>query len=297
MKLLEHAGGEGQEALRFVKMHGCGNDYLYFDCFSNPFEATAELCGRLCDRHKGVGADGLVLIGPSGCADARMRMYNRDGSEGKMCGNAVRCVGKLLYESGIAPRERVTVETRSGVKTLTLLLEGGEVRGAAVEMGAPEWEPSKIPADVPGPRAVSVPLSVGGTAYQATLVSMGNPHCVVFCGDPNALPLQKLGPLFERHPDFPEGVNTEFVRVVGWNELLMRVWERGSGETLACGTGACAAAAAAVENGFCTGDEEVLVHLRGGDLRIRVTDEMITMTGNAVRVFEGVIKGWRNISL
>ena len=285
------------DALPFVKMHGCGNDYLYFDCFSREIPASRDFCERLCDRHKGIGADGIVLVGPSGRADAEMRMYNRDGSEGMMCGNAIRCVGKLLYDSGMVPREVVAIGTKSGVKTLELLVSDGEVSGAAVDMGAPEWAPARIPAAFSGERAVSVPFSAAGAEWKVTLVSMGNPHCVVFCGDPDAAPLEIIGPAFERHAAFPEGINAEFVQIAGKNEIRMRVWERGSGETLACGTGACAAAAAAVENGFCRKNEEILVHLRGGELSVRVTDQTVKMTGNAVRVFEGVIEGWQNISL
>ncbi|MDD3242445.1 MAG: diaminopimelate epimerase [Eubacteriales bacterium] len=274
----------------FVKMQGCGNDYIYFNCFRTPIAQPEELSVRLSDRHFGIGGDGIILICPSQHADLRMRMFNADGSEGKMCGNAIRCVGKYAYETGLVPREKIDVETLSGTKHLSLHLLQGSVQGVTVDMGAAIWSPQEIPANFPGERAVKVPLSVGGVEYCVTCVSMGNPHCVVFGGDPYALPLEQIGPLFERHSAFPEQVNTEFVQVLAPNVLKMRVWERGSGETWACGTGACAVTAAAVANGLCEEDTDITVKLRGGDLVIRYTTDTVWMTGEAKITFEGEVE-------
>ncbi len=275
--------------LPFTKMHGCGNDYIYINCLQRQLSNPAGLSKRLSDRHFGVGGDGLVLICPSQTADARMRMFNADGSEGSMCGNAIRCVGKYLYDNGLVRGEQITVETKSGVKTLRLFIQDGEAARVRVDMGPAEFSPARIPVALEGARIVNRPVRIGGEAYAITCVSMGNPHCVVFCDDPYRLDLEKTGPVFENSPLFPERVNTEFVRVIDQNTLQMRVWERGSGETWACGTGACAAAAAAVENGVCPKDADITVRLRGGDLSIRVTGETIWMTGGAVKVFEGVV--------
>ena len=220
-----------------------------------------------------------------------MRMFNADGSEGKMCGNGVRCVGKYVYDSGIARKETITIETLSGIKTLRMQVEGGRAVAATVDMGAPVLTPKEIPADFPGERAVSVPLTVDGKEYKVTCVSMGNPHAVVFIDfDPMELDLPKIGPLFEHHPAFPEGVNTEFIQQLDEKTLKMRVWERGSGETWACGTGTCASVVAAVLNGRCRMGEDVLVHLRGGDLVIRYTEETVYMTGPAVTAFTGSVE-------
>ncbi len=278
--------------LSFTKMQGCGNNYLYFNCFDQTVSDPAALAVRLSDVHFGVGSDGVILICPSDVADAKMRIFNADGSEGKMCGNGIRCVGKYLYDHGLVDgRTQITVDTLSGIKYLTLYPEGGEVRSVRVDMGAAILTPSEIPCTFPGERAVAVPLTVGDETYAATCVSMGNPHCVIFCEDDiDALDLPCIGPDFEHHPAFPERVNTEFINVLGTHELKMRVWERGSGETWACGTGTCAAAVAAVLNGFCPKNEDILVHLRGGDLTIRYTDETVWMTGPAVAVFEGTVE-------
>ena len=273
--------------LRFTKMHGCGNDYVYVNCFEQEVQDPVALSIVISDRHFGVGGDGLVLICPSAVADAKMRMFNADGSEGKMCGNAIRCVGKYLYDHHMVDKTTVTVETLSGIKSLELFLKDGLVDSARVNMGSAILEPSKIPVNLPGDRVVAVPVSIGGTDYSITCVSMGNPHCVVFGGDPYRLDLEKIGPAFERAPLFPQQVNTEFVQVLDNRTLRMRVWERGSGETWACGTGACAAAVAAVLNGFCPKGEDIRVCLRGGDLTVRYTDEAVYMTGEAVRVFDG----------
>ncbi len=273
--------------LRFTKMHGCGNDYVYVNCFEEEVKDPVSLSIAISDRHFGVGGDGLVLICPSDRADAKMRMFNADGSEGKMCGNAIRCVGKYLYDHGIVRKTTVTIETLSGIKTLELFLKDGKVDSAQVNMGPAILIPSEIPVNLPGEQAVAVPVKIAGEEHTITCVSMGNPHCIVFGGDPYELNLPKIGPLFENDPLFPERVNTEFIEVLDDHTLNMRVWERGSGETWACGTGACAAAVAAVLNGFCKKGKDISVRLRGGELTIRYTDEAVFMTGKATEVFHG----------
>lgn len=277
--------------LKFTKMHGCGNCYLYFNCFEQQIDDPAALAVELSDIHFGVGSDGIILICPSDKADARMRMFNADGSEGKMCGNGIRCVGKYLYEHGlVGNRTEITVDTLSGIKALRLTVENGEVTGVRVNMGAPILEPAQIPARFDESPAVRVPLIIDEKLYRVTAVSMGNPHCVTFLKeDVDSLDLEKLGPKFEHHPAFPERVNTEFLNVVGENELKMRVWERGSGETWACGTGACASAVASVLCGLCDRSKPILLHLRGGDLTIEYAEDAVYMTGPAANVFEGVV--------
>lgn len=275
---------------KFWKMHGIGNDYIYFDCFDWQPDDPAALAVKLSDRHFSVGGDGVVLIMRSAVADARMRMFNADGSEGKMCGNAIRCIGKFLYEIKGMQRPVLKVETLSGIKTLSVNAENGVVRSVRVDMGAAELRPSRIPARFEGERAVNVPLVAEGKEYRVTCVSMGNPHCVTFVDDPYSVDLEKTGPAFEHHAAFPERVNTEFVRVDGRNELTMRVWERGSGETWACGTGACAVATAGVLNGFCDAGAEITVHLRGGDLSVSYTPEAVYMTGPAAFAFTGEVE-------
>ena len=273
-----------------AKMEGCGNDYIYFDCMDLEIENPEGLSVRLSDRHQGIGGDGVVMILPSDVADARMRMFNLDGSEGRMCGNAIRCVGKYLVDHGIVPKLELTVETLSGIKTLQLHKINGEVRLATVDMGPAELRPPLIPVKLSGDKVVGRPVSIAGEEHAITCVSMGNPHCVVFGGNPDALDLERIGPRFENDPLFPERVNTEFIQVIDRHTLKMRVWERGSGETWACGTGACAAAVAAVENGYCDKNTDITVKLRGGDLVIRVTDETVTLTGGARTVFEGIVE-------
>ena len=268
-------------------MHGIGNDYIYFDCFDWFPADPGAVAKRLSDRHFSVGGDGVVFICRSEVADAKMRMFNADGSEGKMCGNAIRCIGKFLYEVKGMKKDVLTVETLSGIKTLALTVENAIVVSVRVDMGAAELCPARIPANFPGDRAVDVPLEVAGKQYRVTCVSMGNPHCVTFVSDPYAVDLEKLGPLFEHDGHFPERVNTEFVRVDGKNELTMRVWERGSGETWACGTGACATAVAACLMGYCEENADIKLHLRGGDLTIRVTPQAVYMTGPAAFAFKG----------
>ena len=271
-------------------MHGIGNDYIYFDCMKSELENPGELSKRLSDRHFSIGGDGVILLCRSDVADVKMRMFNTDGSEGKMCGNGIRCVGKLAHDLGYVKGDTCTVETLSGVKTLELNLDSsGKVSAARVNMGAAIFDGEKIPSTFKGEKIISQPLEVDGVTYNVTLVSMGNPHCVVFVDNPNTMNLEAIGPKFENHPAFPERVNTEFVRLIGKNHLRMRVWERGSGETLACGTGACASAVAAVLNGLCDRDDDITVSLLGGDLTIKWTDETVFMYGAATLSFIGDI--------
>lgn len=276
--------------LSFTKMHGCGNDYIYFNCFEQEIANPEQLSMAVSDRHFGIGGDGIVLICPSEVADAKMRMFNIDGSEGKMCGNAIRCVGKYLSDHGMVQKDRLDIETLSGIKHLVLYKgEDGLVEKVRVDMGKAELVPAKIPVKFDGDRAIDVPLTVDGQTYQVSCVSMGNPHCVLFVDDVDSLELEKIGPSFENHERFPDRINTEFIRRIDETTLQMRVWERGSGETWACGTGTCAAVVAACENGFCPKGQDVLVHLRGGDLIINYTDETVYMTGSATSVFDGTI--------
>lgn len=274
----------------FYKLHGIGNDYIYFDCMEEPLRNPGALAVRLSDRRFSVGGDGVITVEPSDKADAFMHIYNADGSEGKMCGNGIRCVGKFLYEIKKIQKEVLTVETLAGVKTLHITAKNGEVLQVSVDMGAAELAPSAIPATFEGEKIIAQPLEVEGEEYEITCVSMGNPHCVVFVNDPYDIDIERVGSAFENDIHFPERVNTEFVKYVGRNELLMRVWERGSGETWACGTGACAAAVAAVLNDYCEEGEEITVHLRGGDLVIVYEDGNVTMTGPASFAFTGTVR-------
>ena len=276
--------------LKFTKMHGCGNDYVYFDCFSQNIEDPEALSIGLSDRHKGVGGDGIIMVCPSDIADGRMRIFNADGSEAMMCGNGIRCVAKFLYDTGLAHKKHLEIDTLSGVKYCDIIEKNGEAVAVTVDMGRAELVPGRIPVSLPGERIVGETVSVAGGEYEVTCVSMGNPHCVLFGGDPMELDLETVGPRFEKDPIFPQGVNTEFIEVIDSHTLKMRVWERGSGETMACGTGACAAAVAACLNGYCKMGEDITVHLRGGDLVINYTDERVRMTGEAVKVFDGEIE-------
>lgn len=240
-------------------------------------------------RRTSVGSDGLILICPSDTADAKMRMFNMDRSEGKMCGNGIRCVGKYLYDNGIAKKDVITVETLSGVKTIKIEAKNGKAEFITVDMGKPVLTPRDIPVIFDGERMVNEPIKTAGKEYRITAVSMGNPHAVVFCGDVQGLDLEKIGPAFENAPIFPERVNTEFIRVISGTELEMRVWERGSGETFACGTGACAAVVAAVLNGHCKRGEEITVRLKCGDLMITYAENShVYMRGAAEKVYDGV---------
>ncbi|MBQ3880247.1 MAG: diaminopimelate epimerase, partial [Oscillospiraceae bacterium] len=276
-----------QQKVRFAKMQSDGNDGIYIENFDDSISCPESLCVNLCALHYGIGADNFVLIERSAVADARMRIFNRDGSEGEIAGNSIRCVAKYLYDKGYVRSEFLSIETRSGVHHLRLFIRDGKVSSVRVDMGKAELETKAIPALADAPRMVSYPLEVGGQEYAVTCVSVGNPHCVVFSDSIDALDLAAIGPQFEYHPIFPERVNTEFVRVVNRTTLRLRVWERGSGETLACGTGACAAVVAAVENGLCDKDADITVKLRGGDLTVRYSDARVTLTGSAELVFEG----------
>lgn len=275
---------------KFWKLHGIGNDYLYFDCFEEALPNPERVAVKLSERRFSVGGDGIILVGKSDVADASMRIFNADGSEGKMCGNGVRCVGKFLYDIKNIKKDVLTVETLSGIKTLAVTARDGKLVSARVDMGKAELAPEKIPALFDGESVINRPLSVGGKEYRVTCVSMGNPHCVTFVEDPYALDLERIGDKFERNAVFPERTNTEFVRIDKRNEITMRVWERGSGETWACGTGACAAAVASVLNGYCDKGEDILVHLRGGDLTVCYTDETVFMTGGAELSFIGEVE-------
>lgn len=276
--------------LCFTKMHGCGNDYIYFNCVGDSIENPEKLAVRLSDRHKGIGGDGIVLICPSELADAKMRMFNIDGSEGKMCGNAIRCVAKYLWDREMVRKEEIHIETLSGIKTCWVHAVEGLADTVTVDMGSAVLAPAKIPVNLAGDVIVRRNTEVAGGIYDITCVSMGNPHCIVFGEDPDGLDLESLGPAFEHDPLFPERVNTEFVQVLGPNTLKMRVWERGSGETMACGTGACASAVAAVLCGSCKMGADIVVRLRGGDLVVNYTEDRVLMTGEAREIFEGSVE-------
>lgn len=274
--------------MKFTKMQGLGNDYVYVNCFKEKIENPSELAVRISDRHFGVGSDGLIMINPSDKADFEMEMYNADGSRGEMCGNGIRCVAKYVYDYGLTDKTSISVETLGGIKYLDLTVEDGKVSLVKVDMGRPELEPSRIPVVAEGDRAVDEPITVDGKEYRMTCVSMGNPHAVVYVDcDVKELPLEEIGPGFEHHERFPKRVNTEFVRVLDRKTVEMRVWERGSGETLACGTGACAVAVSSALNGLT--EDAVTVKLLGGDLRIQWDRERDTvyMTGPAAVVFDG----------
>ncbi len=274
--------------LKFTKMHGIGNDYIYFNCFKEKIDDPEALAIRLSDRHFGVGGDGIIMIMPSEAADFRMRMFNADGSEGKMCGNATRCIGKYVYDRGLTDKTDITLETLSGIKKLHLSVKDGAVETVSVDMGKAVLDAPKIPVLAKTPRVIGEPVHIAGGEPTITCVSMGNPHCVVFTDGIDDMPLEQIGPKFENDPIFPERVNAEFVEAVDAKTLRMRVWERGSGETWACGTGACAVCVAAVENGISPRDTDITVKLRGGDLTINYhSDGTVIMTGPATFVFDG----------
>ncbi len=275
--------------MEFTKMQGIGNDYIYINCFKEKVKNPAELSVRLSDRHFGIGSDGIILIKPSSKADCEMDIYNADGSRAMMCGNGIRCVGKYVYDRGICRKNPLRVDTQSGVKTLYLNIKDAAVQSVRVDMGAPILNPAEIPVKLPGERAVDVPYSVNGKEERITCVSMGNPHCVLFVQNVDALDLEKIGPSFENAPIFPQRVNTEFIQVINDKEVKMRVWERGSGETWACGTGACASAVACALN-HKTG-RKVLLHLRGGDLTVTWDEASgsVFMEGPAAFVFDGTV--------
>lgn len=274
--------------MKFTKMHGIGNDYIYVNCMNGIGFDPEKVSIALSDRHFGVGSDGMILICPSDKADFRMRMFNADGSEGKMCGNGIRCFSKYVYCKGLTDKTEIKIETLAGIKTAWLTVSGGDVTAVRVDMGSPVLDPKLIPVIFDGERMVNQPIEADGKLWNVTAVSMGNPHCVTYVDDVDSLDLEKIGRKFENHPLFPERVNTEFVQPIDGDTVKMRVWERGSSETWACGTGACAVAVASVLNGIVNSDN-VTVMLRGGDLRIewdRIRNTVF-MTGPATFVYEG----------
>ncbi|MBQ8625558.1 MAG: diaminopimelate epimerase [Agathobacter sp.] len=273
--------------MKFTKLHGCGNGYIYVNLFEEKLDNPAEMSIKVSDHHFGIGSDGLITIGPSDIADFAMRIYNADGSEAEMCGNGIRCVGKYVYDHGLTDKTKIAVESGAGIKYLTLNVENGKVATVCVDMGEPIFAPQDIPVIAEGDIVIDEPISVGGIEWKMTCVSMGNPHAVVFLDDVKNFELEKYGPLFENHARFPKRTNTEFVHVISRTEADMRVWERGSAETWACGTGTCATVVACILKGYT--DREVLVHLVGGDLVIRWDEETnhVFMTGPATEVFSG----------
>ena len=275
--------------MKFTKMQGLGNDYVYVNCFKETIENPPEMAKKVSNRNFGIGSDGLIMINPSDVADFEMEMYNADGSRSEMCGNGIRCVGKYVYDYGLTEKEHISVETLAGIKYLDLTVEDGKVKLVKVDMGNPELVPANIPIVADGNRVIDEPINVNGTEYRMTGVSMGNPHAVVYVEDVKGLDIETIGPAFENHERFPNRVNTEFVKVLDRNTVEMRVWERGSGETMACGTGACAVAVACILNGFT--EDKVTVKLLGGDLQIEWDKEAdkIYMTGPAEVSFDGEI--------
>lgn len=276
--------------MKFTKMHGCGNDYVYVNLFEESLEDPAAASVKVSDRHFGIGSDGLITIGPSDAADFRMRIYNADGSEAEMCGNGIRCVAKYVYDHKLTDKTEISVESGAGIKYLTLYVKNQRVEQVRVDMGEPILEPENIPVISERDRVVAEPITVGEREWKMTCVSMGNPHAVVFVEDVANFPIEAYGPSFENHPRFPKRTNTEFVQLISRTEASMRVWERGSGETWACGTGTCATVMACILNGYT--ENEVLVHLRGGDLTIAYDADTnhIYMTGPAAEVFSGEIE-------
>ena len=275
----------------FAKMESAGDDYIFFDNRDGGITCPESLCVSLCSRHYGIGGDGIVLIEESSAADAKMRIFNIDGSEGKMAGNAIRCVAKFLFDKGIVKKEKMRIETASGIKAVTVFVSNNLVTSATVDMGAASFALGDLPALLPCEEAVDYPAEIAGAEYRITCVSMGNPHAIVYMDDIDHLDIEKIGPAFENHVAFPDRVNTEFVEVIDEHTVKMRVWERGSGETLACGTGACAVAVASVLNGHVDGDSPVTVKLLGGDLQIfwNRQENLVYMTGPAATVFDGEI--------
>lgn len=276
--------------MRFTKMQGLGNDYVYMNGFEEKIANPSEMAVKMSNRNFGVGSDGLILINPSEKADFEMEMYNADGSRGEMCGNGIRCVGKYVYDYGLTEKTQISVETLGGIKYLDLTVKEGKVTQVRVDMGTPILTSEKVPVVAEEENAVDIPILVEGKEYRMTCVSMGNPHAVVFMEDIEHLEIEKIGPKFENHERFPNRVNTEFVKILDRKTASMRVWERGSGETLACGTGACAVAVACILGGYT--ENKVTVKLLGGDLLIEWDRDQnkIYMTGPAEVVFDGVWK-------
>ncbi len=279
------------DRLKFTKMHGAGNDYIYINCFEETVKNPEKLAIKVSDRHFGIGSDGLILISPSDKADFNMNIYNADGSEGMMCGNGIRCVSKYVYDNGMTDKDEISVETRSGIKLIKMNVENGKVVSARVNMGEPILEAEKIPTKFDGENVIRQKLTIDEKEYEVTCVSMGNPHCIVYVDDVKDIDLEKIGPKFENNEMFPERINTEFVHVVSDTELDMRVWERGSGETLACGTGSCAVTVASVLCGYCKRNTEIKINLLGGTLTDIWTDGGdVYMTGPAATVCTGEIE-------
>jgi carbamoyl-phosphate synthase large subunit len=277
--------------IKFTKMHGCGNDYVYINCFDQTIKNPEKLSIVLSDRRYSIGGDGIILICPSDTTDAKMRIFNKDGSEGKMCGNGIRCVAKYLYDAGmIKDKIGIKIETLSGIKTLDILENSENKALVKVNMGKADLNPQDIPMLFQKKKVINEPITVNDEVYNITCVSMGNPHCVIFCNEVYSVKVKEIGSKLSTHKIFPEGVNVEFVSIVDKKNLTMRVWERGSGETLACGSGACASVVAAVENGVCEKGEDITVHLRGGKLTVNYAESGVFLTGNAVKVFEGEIE-------
>lgn len=279
------------DRLKFTKMHGAGNDYIYINCFEETVKNPEKLAIKVSDRHFGIGSDGLILISPSDKADFKMNIYNADGSEGMMCGNGIRCVSKYVYDNGMTDKDEISVETRSGIKLIKMNVENGKVVSARVNMGEPILEAEKIPTKFDGENVIRQKLTIDEKEYEVTCVSMGNPHCIVYVDDVKNIDIEKIGPKFENNEMFPERINTEFVHVVSDTELDMRVWERGSGETLACGTGSCAVTVASVLCGYCKRNTEIKINLLGGTLTDIWTDGGdVYMTGPAATVCTGEIE-------
>lgn len=275
--------------MKFTKMHGAGNDYIYIDCFAQNVEKPEALSKKLSNRHFGIGADGIVLIKPSQNADCFMDIYNADGSRAKMCGNAVRCTAKYIYDNKIK-NSIINIDTLSGIKAVEMLIENGVAVGGRVNMGKPVFNGHQIPTRYGTSIVKNEKINIENTLYEITCLSMGNPHCVVFCKDIEKIPLHKIGKKFENYEMFPERINTEFVEIIDENHLKMRVWERGSGETLACGTGACASAVAAIINGHCQKNTEITIQALGGKLSVKwCENNNVYLSGNAVKVFDGEI--------
>lgn len=275
--------------MKFTKMEGLGNDYVYVNCFQENIKNPCETAIKVSDRHFGIGSDGLILIKPSQVADFCMDMYNADGSRSEMCGNGIRCVAKYVYDYGLTEKTSISVETLAGIKYLDLQIAAGKVKTVTVNMGEPELRPAEIPVKAEKDILVNEPILVNGEEYRMTCVSMGNPHCVVFVENTADFPLEEIGAGFEQHEIFPNRVNAEFIQVLDRNTVNMRVWERGTGETLACGTGACAATVACILTGLT--EDEITLHLLGGDLLVRWdrTKNLVYMTGPATVVFDGEI--------
>lgn len=276
--------------MKFTKMHGLGNDYVYVNCFQEKVENPSEISKIVSDRHFGIGSDGLILIKPSDVADFRMDMYNADGSQAEMCGNGIRCVGKYVYDYGLTDQTRVSVETLAGIKYLDFQVEHGKVSQITVDMGTPELRAELVPVVSEQEQVINETIHAAGKDWKMTAVSMGNPHCVIFIDEPvKDFPLEEVGPQFESHERFPKRVNTEFIQVLDRKTVNMRVWERGSGETMACGTGACASAVAAILCGYT--EDEITLHLLGGDLKVcwDREEDRVYMTGPATVVFDGEI--------